>query len=87
MYVVFEWVHSFPELISAVPVFKRPLAWQSSYIAAEVVQVPVLVDGDRHIIDSWEILKYLEATYTDKPRLFGPSGKFVIYPVDTAGWF
>lgn len=36
-------------------------------------KVPVLVDGDRVVTDSWTIATYLEATYPDAPRLFqGP---------------
>ena len=34
-------------------------------------QVPVLVDGDKTVIDSWEIVRYLETTYADRPSLFG----------------
>jgi glutathione S-transferase len=34
-------------------------------------QVPILVDGDKTIKDSWEIACYLEATYPDSPSLFG----------------
>jgi glutathione S-transferase len=33
--------------------------------------VPVLVDGDRWIADSWDIATYLEDTYPDAPSLFG----------------
>jgi len=33
--------------------------------------VPVLVDGDKWIADSWIIANYLEDTYTDGPSLFG----------------
>ena len=33
--------------------------------------VPVLVDGDRWIADSWTIANYLEDTYPDSPSLFG----------------
>ena len=32
--------------------------------------VPVLVDGERSVVDSWEIALYLDETYPDKP-LFG----------------
>jgi glutathione S-transferase len=35
--------------------------------------VPVLVDGDKTVSDSWEIAKYLESTYSDRPSLFGGS--------------
>lgn len=34
-------------------------------------QVPVLVDGETTISDSWDIACYLEDTYTDAPALFG----------------
>lgn len=33
-------------------------------------KVPVLVDGDQVIHDSWTILNYLDTAYSDKPRLF-----------------
>ncbi|MGE0734820.1 MAG: glutathione S-transferase N-terminal domain-containing protein [Alphaproteobacteria bacterium] len=33
--------------------------------------VPVLVDGDNAIADSWLIAQYLERTYPDRPSLFG----------------
>ena len=33
--------------------------------------VPVIVDGERMVSDSWEIARYLEATYPDRPSLFG----------------
>jgi len=33
--------------------------------------VPVLVDGDRWVSDSWTIANYLEDTYPDQPSLFG----------------
>ena len=35
--------------------------------------VPVLVDGDRWIADSWTIANYLEDIYSDSPSLFGGS--------------
>jgi glutathione S-transferase len=34
-------------------------------------RVPVLVDGERWISDSWTIACYLEDTYPDSPSLFG----------------
>ena len=36
-------------------------------------RVPVLVDGDRWIADSWTIANYLEDTYPERPSLFGGS--------------
>jgi glutathione S-transferase len=37
-------------------------------------RVPVLVDGDRVVRDSWAIATYLEDTYRDRPSLFGGAG-------------
>ena len=34
-------------------------------------RVPVLVDGDRTVTDSFRIAEYLEDTYSDRPSLFG----------------
>lgn len=34
-------------------------------------KVPVLVDGERWVFDSWAIAEYLEAHYPDRPSLFG----------------
>ncbi len=34
-------------------------------------KVPVLLDGDRAVADSWAIAEYLEDTYPDRPSLFG----------------
>ena len=34
-------------------------------------QVPVLVDGETTICDSWDIACYLDETYADAPTLFG----------------
>ena len=36
-------------------------------------KVPVLVDGDNSVFDSWEIALYLDKTYADRPRLI-PEG-------------
>jgi glutathione S-transferase len=33
--------------------------------------VPVLVDGEQHVHDSWAIAVYLEERYPDRPSLFG----------------
>jgi glutathione S-transferase len=39
-------------------------------------KVPVLVDGDRVVSDSWAIAEYLEDAYPDRPSLFeGPGGR------------
>lgn len=34
-------------------------------------KVPVLVDGDRWLHESWDIAEYLEDTWPDRPSLFG----------------
>jgi len=34
-------------------------------------RVPVLVDGEKWLADSWTIANYLENTYADRPPLFG----------------
>jgi glutathione S-transferase len=34
-------------------------------------KVPVLLDGDKIVSDSWAIAEYLEDTYPDRPSLFG----------------
>jgi glutathione S-transferase len=37
-------------------------------------KVPVLLDGDRSVVDSWVIANYLEDSYPDRPSLFGGEG-------------
>jgi glutathione S-transferase len=37
-------------------------------------KVPVLLDGDKAIADSWAIANYLEDAYPDRPSLFGGEG-------------
>ncbi|RZN14697.1 glutathione S-transferase family protein [Bradyrhizobium sp. Leo121] len=37
-------------------------------------KVPVLLDGDTTVTDSWAIANYLEDTYADRPSLFGGEG-------------
>lgn len=34
-------------------------------------RVPVLIDGERWVNDSWAIAEYLEAAYSERPSLFG----------------
>jgi glutathione S-transferase len=34
-------------------------------------RVPVLLDGDKVVTDSWDIACYLDAAYPDRPALFG----------------
>ena len=37
-------------------------------------KVPVLLDGEKSVVDSWEIANYLEDAYPDRPSLFGGAG-------------
>jgi glutathione S-transferase len=37
-------------------------------------KVPVLIDGETSVADSWTIATYLEDTYPDRPSLFGGEG-------------
>lgn len=37
-------------------------------------KVPVLLDGDEAVADSWAIANYLEDAYPDRPSLFGGEG-------------
>ncbi len=37
-------------------------------------KVPVLLDGDTTVVDSWVIANHLEDTYPDRPSLFGGYG-------------
>lgn len=37
-------------------------------------KVPVLIDGDTSVVDSWAIACYLEDAYPDRPSLFGGEG-------------
>lgn len=37
-------------------------------------KVPVLIDGDATVADSWTIANYLEDRYPDRPSLFGGDG-------------
>lgn len=36
--------------------------------------IPVIRDGDAVVVDSFEIARYLDKTYPDRPTLFGGSG-------------
>ena len=38
------------------------------------VEVPVLLDGNKAVFDSWAIANYLEDNYPDRPSLFGGNG-------------
>jgi glutathione S-transferase len=37
-------------------------------------KVPVMLDGDRPVVDSWAIANYLEDHFPDRPSLFGGEG-------------
>ena len=40
----------------------------------QVKSVPAILDGERLVVDSWAIARYLEETYPDRPSLFGGAG-------------
>ncbi len=61
-----------------LPVETIPWRFTEMYVIARSGQprVPVLVDGDRWVANSWVIANYLEDTYPDRPSLFGgPAGR------------
>ncbi len=60
--------HKGIESFDRVPVFYRD---RSPIDFTGQGKVPVLVDGDRWVNDSWDIADYLEDTYADRPALFG----------------
>lgn len=37
-------------------------------------KVPVFLDGDQSVVDSWAIANYLEDSYSERPSLFGGEG-------------
>jgi glutathione S-transferase len=41
-------------------------------------RVPVLVDGETHVHDSWAIAVYLETHYPDRPSLFGGAAAMAV---------
>ncbi|WP_035655127.1 glutathione S-transferase family protein [Bradyrhizobium sp. STM 3809] len=48
---------------------------EKSAIAAHGSEkVPVMLDGERAVADSWTIATYLEDSYPDRPSLFGGAG-------------
>lgn len=60
--------HKRIEPFERIPVYYRD---RSPIGFTEQRKVPVLVDGDRWINDSWNIACYLEDNYADRPALFG----------------
>lgn len=58
------------------------IAWRFSdkdaLIPSGQGKVPVLVDAGKWVHDSWEIAKYLEENYPDRPSLFGGTAGFAL---------
>ena len=48
-------------------------------------RVPVLVDGDEVVSDSWTIATYLEDAYADRPSLFRGDGGARSHGLSTPG--
>ena len=44
-------------------------------------KVPVLLDGDSAVVNSWTIANHLEDTYPDRPSLFGGAGGRALGPI------
>lgn len=38
-------------------------------------KTPIIVDGDRWVVDSWSIAEYLDSAYPDRPLFDGPQAK------------
>src|ERR1700675_4980780 len=53
-----------------------PFSWRTRMALAphKSDKVPVLIDGDSSVADSWAIAIYLEDNYPDRPSLFGGEG-------------
>ena len=59
-----------PEIVSVLLIDKDAIAFSGG------TTLPVLVDGETVVRDSWEIACYLEDAYPDRPSLFGgPVGR------------
>jgi glutathione S-transferase len=43
-------------------------------------RVPMLLDGDRVVFDSWAIATYLDDAYADRPSLFRGAGGHAMTP-------
>lgn len=70
----FSWRTRYALTHKGVPVEYRPTRFSD----VDTIQrlsgqrfVPILVDGDRVIHDSWNIARYLEERFPDRPSLFG----------------
>ncbi len=70
----FSWRIRYALAHKGVPVEYRPTRFSD----VEIIQrlsgqhfVPILVDGDRVVHDSWNIAAYLEQKFPDRPPLFG----------------
>jgi glutathione S-transferase len=48
--------------------------WKDAIAAYKTEKVPVLLDGEISVADSWTIANYLEDNYPDRPTLFGGEG-------------
>lgn len=62
--------------IKDLPVETLPWRFTEKQVLGELGcdKVPVLIDGDRIVTDSWAIAEYLEEHYPDRPSLFGGAG-------------
>ncbi len=87
---LFELVGSDPERVFSPYCWRARMALAHKGLKAETIpwrftekdaikshnadKVPVFIDGETIVADSWEIANYLEDTYPDRPSLFGGEG-------------
>jgi glutathione S-transferase len=70
----FSWRIRYALAHKAVPVDYRPVRFADAETIRSLSgqdKVPILIDGDRVIHDSWNIAVYLETRFPDHPSLFG----------------
>ena len=72
-YSQFSWRARMALALKGTDVEFRPVAVSDKAAIAfsDQDKVPILVDGDRVVSDSWAIAEYLEAAMPDAPSLFG----------------
>src|SRR5437763_1909739 len=72
-YSLFSWRTRLAVAHKGLPIEYRPvrISDKAAIAFSQQGKVPILVDGDRTVPDSWDIAVYLDARYGDRPSLFG----------------
>jgi glutathione S-transferase len=72
-YSTFSWRSRMALLHKGLDAEIRPvrISDKAAIAFSNQTNVPILVDGERVVPDSWRIAEYLEETYPDRPSLFG----------------